>query len=217
MCWSATADLAAGSVICALGAACVARTRRVRDLPLAALPLLLGAHQLVEAAVWHQGGGKSAATTAWAVIALPVLAAWVPLAVLLAAPPSARARQAVPAAVGLLTAAALAACLADRAPRADIRGHTVGYAIHVPHSSLLIAGYLLGTVGSLLIAADRILRLLGVLTAVGAAVCAGVWRMEFVSTWCASAAVVSVVMLIWVRRPARSPGTPTSAAPGPAH
>ena len=217
MCWSATADLAAGSVICVLGAACVARTRRVQDLPLAALPLLLGAHQIIEAVVWHQGGGRGAATIAWAVIALPLLAAWVPLGVLLAAPPAVRPRLAVPAVIGLATSVALGVCLSDRAPSADIRGHTVGYAIHVPHSTLLIAGYLLATVGSLLLAADRILRLLGVLTGVGAAVCAWVWRMEFVSTWCAFAAVVSLVILLWVRRNTGSPGTPASAAPGPAH
>ncbi|HET6855660.1 MAG TPA: DUF6629 family protein, partial [Streptomyces sp.] len=78
MCWSATADLVAGVGIAGVGAACVVRVRRVRDLPLAALPLLLGAHQMVEAVVWRSGGGTGPATTAWAVIALPLLAVWVP-------------------------------------------------------------------------------------------------------------------------------------------
>ncbi|MET9116086.1 DUF6629 family protein, partial [Streptomyces longwoodensis] len=81
MCWSATADLVAGTAVAAVGVASVARTRRARDLPLAALPLLLGAHQLVEARVWHLGGGEGPATLAWAVIALPLLAVWVPVAV----------------------------------------------------------------------------------------------------------------------------------------
>lgn len=48
MCWSATADLVAGTGIAAIGVACVARVRRVRDLPLAALPLLLGAHRIAK-------------------------------------------------------------------------------------------------------------------------------------------------------------------------
>ncbi|WP_324612653.1 DUF6629 family protein, partial [Streptomyces scabiei] len=73
MCWSATADLVAGTGVAAVGAACVALVRDVRDLPLAALPLLLGAHQIVEAAVWSSGGGGGAATVAWAVVALPLL------------------------------------------------------------------------------------------------------------------------------------------------
>lgn len=107
MCWSATADLAAGVGIAAVGAACVAQLRRARDLPLAALPLLLGAHQIIESAVWNSGGGTGAATMAWAVIALPVLAVWVPLGVLLAAPPRARRRLSAPAAAGLPRAAPL--------------------------------------------------------------------------------------------------------------
>lgn len=202
MCWSATADLAAGAAVTALGAVCVARVRRPRDLPLAALPLLLGAHQLVEAAVWHQGGGTGPAVTAWTVIAMPLLAAWVPLAVLAAAPPHARARAAVPAAIGLATSAVLAVSLARHPPAADIRGHTVGYAVDVPHPSLLVAGYLLATVGALLLAADPLLRLLGVLTAAGAVLCAALWRLEFVSTWCALAALASLVLLARAWRPA---------------
>lgn len=202
MCFSATADLAAGSVITALGVVCVARVRRGRDVPMAALPLVLGVHQLVEAIVWHGGGGRGPATVVWAVIALPLLAAWVPLAVLSASAPGARLRLVVPVVVGLVTCAILAYCLVDEPPVADIRGHTVGYSVDVPHASWAIAGYLVATVGSLLITADAGLRLLGVLTAIGAAICAAVWRLEFVSTWCAFAAVVSIVMLVWVRRPA---------------
>ncbi|CAO0825444.1 hypothetical protein SMICM17S_05459 [Streptomyces microflavus] len=81
MCWSATADLVAGSGIAAIGVVTLARTRRVRDLPLAALPLLLGAHQIVESVVWNADGGTGPATLAWAVMALPLLALWVPLGV----------------------------------------------------------------------------------------------------------------------------------------
>ncbi|MFJ3964731.1 DUF6629 family protein [Streptomyces sp. NPDC090036] len=49
MCWSARADLVAGTVVAAAGIVCVARVRRAPDLPVAAMPLLLGVHQLVEA------------------------------------------------------------------------------------------------------------------------------------------------------------------------
>ncbi|MEE4543784.1 DUF6629 family protein [Streptomyces sp. V4-01] len=202
MCWSATADLAAGAVVTALGAGCLARVRRPRELPLAALPVLLGAHQLIEAAVWRQGGGTGPAVTAWTVVAMPLLAAWVPLAVLAAAPPRARARAAVPAALGVATAAVLAVSLAARAPAADIRGHTVGYAVRVPYPPLVVAGYLLATVGALLLSADPLLRLLGALTAAGAVLCAALWRLEFVSTWCALAAVASLVLLARAWRPA---------------
>ncbi|MFE3252267.1 DUF6629 family protein [Streptomyces sp. NPDC059209] len=209
MCWSATADLTAGICVGAIGVACVARVRRVRDLPLAALPLLLGAHQIVESVVWDSGGGAGPATTAWAVIALPLLALWVPLAVLAASPPGTRRRLVLPLASGAATAAALSYYLATRTVTADIRGHTIGYAVHLPRPEIVVAGYLLATVGALLLAGDRTVRLLGVLVAGGAVLCALVWRLEFVSTWCAFAALASVVMLGWVWR---RPETPRPAA-----
>lgn len=208
MCWSATADLVAGTAIAAVGAVCVARTvraRRPRDLPLAALPLLLGAHQILESVLWRSGGGTGSATLAWAVIALPVLALWVPAGVVCAAPRRARGWLLIPLAAGAVTAAGLAYALATRTVTAEIRGHTVGYALGLPHAGLLVAGYLLATVGSLLLSADRGLVLLGVLVAAGAAVCVALWRWEFISTWCAFAAVCSVALLRWTGRSAGQP------------
>ncbi|MFI9210415.1 DUF6629 family protein [Streptomyces sp. NPDC053253] len=199
MCWSATADLWAGLGIGAVGLASIASVRRPGDAPLAALPLLLGAHQVVEAAVWRSGGGAGPATLAWAVIALPLLPVWVPAGVLTAALPADRRRLLAPLAVGCATAAVLAYRLATRPVTADVRGHTLGYVVDLPYAALLIAGYLLATVGALLLARDRILRLLGLLTGAGAVVCALLWSAEFVSTWCALAAVASVVLLVWIR------------------
>ncbi|GEB55922.1 DUF6629 family protein [Streptomyces gardneri] len=199
MCWSATADLWAGLGIGAVGLVSIASVRRAGDVPLAALPLLLGAHQVVEAAVWRSGGGAGPATLAWAVIALPLLPVWVPVGVLTAARPADRRRLVVPLAAGLATAAVLAYRLATRPVTAEVRGHTLGYVVDLPHAALLLAGYLLATVGALLLARDRILRLLGLLAGAGAVVCVLLWRTEFVSTWCALAAAASLVLLVWVR------------------
>lgn len=210
MCWSATADLVAGGAVAAIGVVCVARARRARDLPLAALPLLLGAHQIIESAVWHADGGSGPATVAWAVIALPLLPLWVPLGVLCAAPAHARRRLAVPLAAGAATSALLAYALATRTVTAQVRGHTLGYALDLPHPPLLVAGYLLATIGSLLLSGDRRLARLGVLVAGGAAVCAALWRLEFISTWCAFAAVCSVVLLGWSGRPEATAPQPTA-------
>ncbi|MFI7357046.1 DUF6629 family protein [Streptomyces avidinii] len=201
MCWSATADLVAGAAISAAGIVCVARVRRGRDLPVAVLPLLLGVHQLVEAAVWRTGGGCSPAATAWAVIALPLLALWVPAGVLLESAPEARRRPWGPLAAGLATAAVLSHCLATRPVTAEIRGHTIGYGVNVPWMPLVLAGNLFATLGSLLLGGDRRLGTLGVVLAAGALACSALWRLEFASTWCASAAVASLLVLGWVRRP----------------
>ncbi|MEU5636980.1 DUF6629 family protein [Streptomyces rishiriensis] len=208
MCWSATADLVAGVGVTAVGVACVTRVRDSRDLPLAALPLLLGAHQLVEAAVWDAGGGGGAATVAWAVVALPLLAVWVPAGVWAAAPASARRGPGCALAVGLATAAVLAYGIATGPVTAELRAHTVGYRLDVPHPPVLVAGYLVATVGSLLLSADRRLTVLGVVVAAGAVVCFTLWRLEFVSTWCAFAALWSVLLFDWVRRRPAEAATP---------
>ncbi|MCB5165447.1 hypothetical protein LG634_11465 [Streptomyces bambusae] len=195
MCWSATADLVAGSVITAAGGYCVVRTvraRRLRELPVAGLPVLLGVHQLVEAAVWSGGGGTGPATTAWAVIAFPVAALWVPLAVLIAGP--ARPRLWWPVGAGLLVAGFLAYRMALRPVSAEIRGHTVGYGLEVPYAGLVLGAYLLATVGALLLSPARLLRLLGALVAAGAVICAALWHTEFVSTWCAFAAAATLLL-----------------------
>ncbi|MEU5434882.1 DUF6629 family protein [Streptomyces sp. NPDC020719] len=211
MCWSATADLVAGTGIAAVGVVSVTlAARRPRDLPLAALPLLLGSHQIIEAVVWHNNGGTGAATVAWAIIALPLLALWVPAAVLCAAPRSARRRLFVPLAAGLATTTVLTYALATRTVTAEIRGHTVGYSLGLPHAQLIVAGYLLATIGSLLLSGDRGLVLFGVLVAIGAAVTAVLWRQEYISTWCAFAAASSVLLTLWIKR-RRPPAPPHSS------
>ncbi|QNE23765.1 DUF6629 family protein [Streptomyces sp. INR7] len=204
MCWSATADLVAGTAVAAVGLVCVARVRRARDLLVAALPLLLGVHQPVEAAVWDAGGGCSPAATAGAVIALPLLPVWVPVGVLLAAAPGARRRLWAPLGVGLATAAVLAYALTTGPVTAEVRGRTIGYGVNVPWMPLVLAGYLFATLGALLLAGDRRLRTLGVVLAAGTLACSALWRLEFASTWCAFAAVASLLVLGWVggREPA---------------
>ncbi|GAA2153216.1 hypothetical protein GCM10009760_50680 [Kitasatospora kazusensis] len=204
MCWSAEADLVAGAVVAGLGVWCLARVRRPRDLPLAALPLVLGAHQLAEAAVWS-GGPASWALTAWAVIALPLLPVLVPLGVWCAL-----GRGAGFAVLGLAVAVPLAVAVAARPVTAETHGHTLRYGVGIPYAPLLLAGYLVATVGSLLVSGDRLLRLLGVLVGVGAVVCGLLYQLAFASTWCALAALASLVLLRWTGRP-----EPTGRTPGP--
>jgi hypothetical protein len=116
-------------------------------------------------------------------------------------------------AVGAATAATLAYGLATGPTTAEIRGRTVGYSFDLPLTPVLVAGYLLATVGSLLLSGDRRLLALGTLAPVGALGCWTLWRLEFVSTWCALAAVCSLVLFRWVgTRPASVPAARDRAA-----
>ncbi|MCX5214131.1 hypothetical protein OG689_33555 [Kitasatospora sp. NBC_00240] len=210
MCWSAEADLVAGVVVSGLGLACLARVRRAGQLPLAALPLVLGVHQLIESAVWLGVDGRIGpgpaqwARTAWAVIALPLLPALVSVGVLRAVPGArGRGRRTALAVLGVLVAAALAVAVATHPVAARADGHTLSYGVGVPYAPVLIAGYLTATVGSLVLSGDRVLRLLGLLTGAAALAAALLWRLAFASAWCALAALVSAVLLWWVRQDGR--------------
>ncbi|MGW4893553.1 DUF6629 family protein [Kitasatospora sp. NPDC004240] len=219
MCWSVQADLAAGAVVCGAGLICLARARRAERrgrsglLPLAALPLLLGVHQLLEAAVWLAAEGRfdgppaQWARTVWALIALPVLPVLVPVGVWRAtrasSSPGRRRTVAALAVLGVLVAVPLALAVATGPVTARAEGHTLAYGVGVPHPALLLTGYLVATVGSLLVSGDRTLRLLGLLVGTGAVVCALLWQTAFVSTWCALAALVSVVLIRWTGPPPR--------------
>ncbi|KDN87366.1 DUF6629 family protein [Kitasatospora cheerisanensis] len=195
MCWSAGADLLVGSAVSAVGVAAVLRAGPGRRLPLAALPLLLGVHQLVEAGVWW---GWPWARTLWAVIALPLLPVYVPAAVWCA---TRRRSAAWFTTLGAAVAAPLAAAVARHPVTAHRHGHTLAYAIGVPAAALLLAGYLAATLGPLLLSGDPRLRRLATVLAAGALTCALLWRLAFVSTWCALAALASALLYDWARRP----------------
>ncbi|WP_405021072.1 hypothetical protein OHV05_33475 [Kitasatospora sp. NBC_00070] len=203
MCWSAEADLVTGAVVTGLGVACLSGVRHRRQLALAALPLLLGVHQLVEALVWLGGEGRvdptvaQAARFVWALIAMPVLAVLVPFGAWCAA---GRPRRLLPFLVlGVATAVPLTAAILTGPVTAEAHGHTLSYAVGLPLAPLLLAGYLVATLGPLVAGPDAELRRLGWAMAAGALVCAVLWRTAFASTWCALAALVSVLLLRWVR------------------
>lgn len=211
MCWSAEADLVAGGAVAALGVVALTRVRRWRELPLALLPLLLGVHQLVEAMVWRGADGElgsgpaGVARTLWAVIAYPLLPAFVPLAVLPLAARSRRPLVLLCAALGLATSAVLAVAVAGGPVTAFAQGHTLRYGLAVPAPVPLAVAYVLATVGSLVGSGQRDIRNLGLACGVGAAVSLTLWETAFVSTWCALAALSSLLILRWLHRAHRTP------------
>jgi hypothetical protein len=206
VCWSATADLVAGSAVGAVGVASLLSVRRIREVPLAGLPLLLGAHQWTEVVVWWGQEGRvgpataATARTLWAVIAFPLLPVLLPVAVLLVAAPSRRRVLLALVLVGTAASAALLGAVADGPVSAEVAGHTLRYGVGVPLPQLVGVGYVLATVGALLVSGQRDIRLLGIVCGLGAAACLTLWQAAFVSTWCALAAVASLFVLRWITR-----------------
>lgn len=211
MCFSAEADLVAGAVVTVIGLDALRHARTRSELPLAALPCVLGAHLLVEVLVWRGLEGDASARTlelatwAYALIAyviVPVLAA---VAVALWEPPATRARMLPLVALAVGAAAVLLWWQVVDPVVARIEGHHIDYVIRAGTASGLVAvPYVVGTCGPALLSHDRALRLFGGLNLVVVAGLALVEREGLVSLWCAWAAVTSVVIAARLRTRARS-------------
>jgi hypothetical protein len=97
-------------------------------------------------------------------------------------------------------------------------GHVLAYGLGIGGgvlgaAGLLVTGYLVACLGAPLLSPDGFVRGFGVAAAVGAAGCVAAWRLAFASTWCAFAALLSVLLLVWVRR-GPAPGAGGGAGSG---
>ena len=119
MCFSPQADLVGGVVITVIGVDAVRHVRQRRELiALASIPLLLGAHQFIEALtwLWLQGhvsrGIGQFALWAYLLIAFVVLPIYIPLAIIALEPTRRRKLLMTPfAALGAATATVLFAAM----------------------------------------------------------------------------------------------------------
>jgi hypothetical protein len=200
-------------VVGSIGVVTLVGARRGRDRVLGALPLVLGVHQLVESVVWLDTQGRvspgtgNAAVAVWGVIAFVVLPTLVPFGVLVAAWPRHVGRWRLTACllVGAAVSAILGWDVASSGVTASAQGHVLDYGLGVGIGWTLIGGYLLATLGAPLLSPDVFVRWFGIAAFVGAVACGAAWRYAFASTWCAYAAVLSVMLLVWVRRPEPAP------------
>ena len=214
MCFSPQADVAGGLVVCAIGVYAVRHVRRRREFrALAWIPLLLGAHQLIEALVWLwlQGhlprGVGQAALWAYLLIAFVVLPIFVPLAVIALEPTTRRKAMMAPFAVtGTVIAAILFAAMVRGPVGVKLAPYHLSYSIRVPDGLAIIALYVVAVCVPLLMSGYRNVVIFGVANLVAVVVIARLTISGFASVWCAWAAVSSVAIALQCRFAA--PGDP---------
>lgn len=205
MCFSPEADLAAGVLVSAVGLDAIRRARSPRELPLAALPLLLGVHQLVESFVWWGLAGTVPAvlgdTATWLYLAVAfLLPLWVPLAVR-GVEQSHRRRTIITllAGVGLVVSLVMLGAIVWGPVDAAVEGHHIAYSVDISGGGDIGTLYVAATCGALLLSSDRWIRYFGV-SNVGAVVVL-VWLTVggLTSLWCVWAAVTSVAIDLYLR------------------
>ncbi|MCU1493085.1 MAG: hypothetical protein JWO62_849 [Acidimicrobiaceae bacterium] len=197
MCFSPQADLVGGSVVAAFGIDAVRHLhRRHGHIALAALPLLLGAHQLDEALVWWSLQGHLShsvgrvALWIYLLIAFVVLPVYVPAAVMALEPTRRRRWLMAPfVAIGIGVAAVLLAAMVRGPITVRLRPYHLSYGLHLRDAFLFIALYVVAVCGALLCSGYRHVVLFGAVNVVAIVVIARLTVDGFASVWCGWAAI----------------------------
>jgi hypothetical protein len=207
MCLSPQADLIGGVVICAIGVDAVRHVQQRRELiALAWIPVLLGAHQFIEAVVWLwlQGhvpkGIGHVALWAYLLIAFAVLPVAVPLAVIALEPTRARKVMMVPfAALGAVVAAVLSVAMIRGPVGVRLAAYHLSYSVRLRDGFLLTALYVVAVCAPLLLSGYRHVALFGVVNLVAVIIIARLTVAGFASVWCAWAAVSGAAIALHCR------------------
>jgi uncharacterized protein DUF6629 len=205
MCFSADADLAAGVIVTVVGIDAIRRARTPKELPLAALPLLFGIHQLVEAFVWWGLAGKvssrvgDAATWLYLAVAF-ALPFWVPFAVR-GVEESRRRRTVITGlvGVGLVASLVLFGSMVLGPIDASVEGHHIAYSLYIPGGVTISIFYVVATCGALLMASDRWIRDFGLSNLFAVGLLAWLTVGGLTSLWCVWAAITSVAIDLFLR------------------
>lgn len=208
MCFSPQADLVGGAVITALGIdACRHLEGRRDHLLLASLPIVLGAHQLVEAVVWWglQGHVSHAieriALWIYLLVAFVVLPIFVPYAVRALEPTGPAKRRMLPFVVlGIAVSTVLLAAML-RSPGIDVvmRPYHLEYTVNLHYGGLVVVAYVVAICGALFFSGYRDITVFGLANLVAVAVIVWLTIDGFASIWCGYAALSAGAIALHIR------------------
>ncbi len=199
MCFSPQADLVGGIAVVAIGIDAVRHVHERNDhIALAALPIVLGAHQIDEAFVWWGLQGHLPASAArvalwvYLAIAFVVLPFYVPLAVR-AIERVRRRREVMTAfvAVGIGVGVLLLIAIVRGPVGAHLAPYHIGYEAAIPHGLVVVSLYVAAICGALLFSSYRHVFFFGIANLIAVAVLARLTVDGFASIWCAYAALAS--------------------------
>jgi hypothetical protein len=207
MCFSPEADIGGGLLICAIGVDAVRHIGQRREfVALAWIPVLLGAHQFIEALVWLwlQGHVPHAighvALWAYLLIAFVVLPVFIPLAVIALEPTRRRKQLMAPfALIGTAVAVTLLAAMIRGPVGVRLAPYHLSYSIRLPDGFAIVALYVVAVCGPLLVSGYRNVVIFGVVNLVAVIVIAKLTISGFASVWCGWAAVSSAAITLHCR------------------
>ena len=180
-----------------------------REVPFALLPTVFAVHQFIEAAVWPNGavspGLAHLAIRAYVFIALPLLPALVPWAILMLEPRGARLRVAPFAVLGTVVSVYLAVVVLTEPVSVTKGPHALQYQTGVHDGYVWAVLYVIAVIGPAVLSGYRSIVVFGVANLVGLIVVAVLYVNAFASLWCIYAAALSVLALVHMVRRRRLP------------
>jgi hypothetical protein len=197
VCFSPQGDLAGGLIVTAIGVdTCRHLGGRKEYLLLAVLPLVLGVHLLIETLVWWQLRGQvphdvgRVATWLYLLIAMVVVPALVPFAVMMLEPTRARRLTIAPfALLGAVVAVILLVTMLHGPVTVKLGSYHLAYSIGLRHGILVVGLYLLATCGSLLLSGYHDIVIFGIANTIAVVFLARLTADGFASLWCFYAAL----------------------------
>jgi hypothetical protein len=207
MCFSPEADIGGGLLICAIGVDAVRHIGQRREfIAMAWIPVLLGAHQFIEALVWLwlQGhvprGIGHVALWAYLLIAFVALPVFIPLAVIALEPTRRRKQLMAPfALIGTVIAAILLAAMVRGPVSVKLAPYHLSYSIRLSDGLLIVALYVVAVCGPLLVSGYRNVALFGIVNLVAVIIIARLTVSGFASVWCGWAAITSAAITLHCR------------------
>ena len=203
MCFSAAASFSAAVVTGVVGVACLAKVRSIRELPLAAMPLLFAAQQAVEGLLWLKlpmapsAAEASSLTLVFLIYAKVFWPVYVPTTVLLIEPD--RPRQIMMRLIlmaGIAIGIYFLRAILGGAHTASILGGHICYEPQVDLPMSVSIAYLAATCAAPLLSSHRLVRVLALIVIAGAGITYAFYWQAFTSVWCFFAAAASVVVYL---------------------
>jgi len=207
MCFSATASFSTATVLFATGVVSLTKSKSPQQRPFAAIPLIFAVQQFSEGFLWLSfSSGNEAAqemlTTAFLFFAHVIWPFWIPLSYrMLVRDERSKKILNILTVIGGLVSAYLLFCLFYYPVHSEITSHHIYYDIDYPDlKGLGKLFYFIPTMIPPFVTGIRWMWVLGGLNVASFMISKFVFEDHIISVWCFMAAVLSIVMVLFVIR-----------------
>lgn len=211
MCYSATASFVASGVLTTIGIATLV-TAKKEDRVVASIPLLFGIQQGIEGIQWlSMAGGATNCLAGYSYSGFAFLL-W-PILIPIAVWSIERHRTTLYAwlfATGLAVALFTLFFLIVNPLQITMIGQSISYEFGLRYGPLVVVGYLIATLGSLLLSDNKLVRLWGIFATLAALLAGLISKITFASVWCFYCAILSAGIFIFIYQRRHAPPAPAT-------